>query len=115
MPLIAGIGFTPSHAAKTIALDLKMKNEELSDAEKEEVQEAYYEALEAARRILIAIYNEDPKTQMAAARIASLALHQRYVSAHNLEEFISSAEEAWDYRDDIGFDLFGKPITTIMN
>lgn len=112
---VAGTLFIRCRAAMNIVLDWKVKNETLSKAEELEAQEAYDLALEVARKILIIIHHEDPATQMGAAMMASLVLYQMYVSAHYADGFLETAESAWDHREDIGFDLFGKPVTTVTH
>ncbi|NDB69348.1 MAG: hypothetical protein EB015_15355 [Methylocystaceae bacterium] len=83
--------------------------------EKDEAREAYNHALETARKILIILHHEDPAIQMGASMMAALVLYQTFVSVHDSDGWMESADSAWDHRDEIAFDLFGKPVTPITH
>ena len=84
-------------------------------SEKDSLREAYEHALETARKILIILHHEDPAIQMGASMIAAMILFQQCVSVHDEDGWMESAESVWDHRDEIGFDLFGKPVTTMTH
>lgn len=92
-----------------------MKSKKVSAAEEDYAEEVYDKALEVARKILIALHHEPPTTAIGATMMACVVLHQMYVSAQDRDSFLETADGAWDFREDINLDLFGKTVTTIVN
>jgi len=87
----------------------------LSKADQQEENEIYRNSLETARKIMIMLRDEDPAIQIGGSFMAAVVLHQMYMSANDEESWTESSESAWAHREEIGFDLFGKPVTTVTH